>query len=100
MQTKKNGTATWNSAAAEWDFTLSGSTYANRNPLRPLVASRPYSHKPAAGYVYGAHGLTAVVRVFGRDGLLNTTHNVSLPSADASVAIKLNLGQVVIVALS
>jgi hypothetical protein len=45
-------------------------------------------------------GLTVVVKVFGRDGLLNATRNTTLQSADASVAITLRPGQVAIVALS
>ena len=93
--TKKNGTATWKSVVAEWDFTVSDSAYANRNPLRP-----PVTRNHAAGYEHGVRFLTVVVKVFGRDGLLNATRNATVPSADASVAITLQPGQVVIVALS
>ena len=93
--TKKNGTATWKAALAEWDFTVSDSAYANRNPRRP-----PATRNPAADYEHGPHGLTVVVKVFGRDGLLNATRNATLQSTDASVVIKLHPGQVAIVALS
>ena len=94
--TKKNGTATWKSAVAEWDFTVSDSAYANRNPLRP-----PVTRNPSADYEHSVRGyLTVVVKVFGRDGLLNATRNTTLQSADASVAITLRPGQVAIVALS
>ena len=93
--TKKNGTATWKPAAAEWDFTVSDSAYANRNPLRP-----PVTRNPSADYEHGVRGLTVVVKVFGRDGLLNSTRTTTLQSTDANVVIALHPGQVAIVALS
>ena len=90
--TKKNGTETarWNTAAAEWDYSIAGSPYDNRNPLRPAVANRQSTNTEATA---------AMVQTFGRDGLLNATRTVVLPSAGSDVGVSLLPGQVVVVAL-
>ena len=90
--TKKNGTAKWAVAAGEWDYTVRDSRYDNRNPLRPPLAS--YSSQRRQGVT------TVVVQTFGRDGLLNATRTVALPSPGAAVEVSLVPGQVVVLAFA
>jgi hypothetical protein len=87
--TKNNGTARWDAGAAEWDFTVAGSSYANRNPLRPPLVREGVSTSGTA---------TAVVQTYGRTGLLNVSRTVEL-SAAQTVAVELVPGEVVIVSL-
>ena len=87
--TKNNGTARWDAGAAEWDFTVAGSSYANRNPLRPPLVREGVGTSGTA---------TAVVQTYGRTGLLNVSRTVEL-SAAQTVAVELVPGEVVIVSL-
>ena len=92
--TKKNGTASWDPTTGEWDFTVTGSLYVNRNPLRPpLSAFSPPPPKHGGGTSTGA-----LVRVFGRDGLLKSSGIVSLSDGTVEVTAA-PAGVVVIVCL-
>jgi hypothetical protein len=101
--TKQNGTAQWDAAAGEWDFTLKGTRYANRNPLlrRPRAAAALEGRGGASRTLDDDEAVTeVVVQTFGRDGLLNATRTVQLPSAGSAVEISLVPGQVAVVAFA
>ena len=92
--TKKNGTARWDVSAGEWDFTIVGSTWDNRNPLRP-----PLSRDTGVVAAVTSKTHSAVLQTFGRNGLLNSSTVAEL-SAQATVVVTVKTpGDVVIVSL-
>ena len=91
--TKKNGTARWDTERAEWDFTVAGSSYDNYNPLLRRLSNNGLVAAAAA-----VAAKTAVVRTFGRTGLLNSSRTIELTSSQWTVPVTgLNPGEVVIV---
>eukprot|EP01043_Picozoa_sp_COSAG02_P039285 COSAG02_NODE_3091_length_7386_cov_7.913682_6_plen_99_part_00 len=93
MITKQNGTARWDIAAGEWGFTVAGSPFVNRNPLRPLARRVNLKIRQ-----FDTEQLrTVVVGTYGRDGLLSERRLVKLPSPQSSLEITLAEGMVKIV---
>eukprot|EP01048_Picozoa_sp_COSAG05_P009259 COSAG05_NODE_748_length_7561_cov_2.742562_2_plen_278_part_00 len=92
--TKKNGTARWDAAAGEWDFTVAGSRYDNRNPLRPrLPPRRAHVSTSSASTEY-----IAGVQTFGRTGLLVSSRTIAL-SPQSTHTVTLSPGEIVVVSL-
>lgn len=92
--TKKNGTARWDAVAGEWDFTVAGSRYDNRNPLRPrLPPRRAHVSTSSAPTEY-----IAGVQTFGRTGLLVSSRTIAL-SPQSTHTVTLSPGEIVVVSL-
>merc|ERR1711924_549769 len=83
--TKKNGTARWDIEAGEWDFTVTGSPYDNRNPLRPPARCADLTVKNS----HIESQRTVVLRTYRRDGLLSQRRDVTLQSPELSLPITL-----------
>ena len=102
--TKVSGTAVYR--AGEWDFTVAGSRWQNRNPLRKPLAGDAAAGGGVPGRRNASHSgveppMVAIVRTF-ELGLLVANRTVRLPGGPGGgIAVRVaNRDQIVIVALN